>query len=395
MENQRYSDLVSCILASKKGLNPSKPVHLFGAGHPLIFPLAVALGCDFFDSSAYAKYANDGRMIFPWGTEKLDNLNELPCCCPICTKFTASELRNLKEDEKSLQLAKHNLYVSFAELKKIRSAIAEGNLWELVERRASSNPYLLESMKKLKKTENKTWLERSESTSKDRALFYTGNHTIHRPIIYRCHRRLIDRYEPLFDTTIVFPEGNKPYSNYYSEQIKKIIRKNNNVEILINSHLGPVPIELDEMYPFAQSVFPETTDKETEEEVSRIFDEFTKNREVIIWEGDETLQKLSESQEKSQNDIDIRRISAVANMQFGKDSSKSLFDGKIKIIKSKKTGKIRNIHCDENHILSMRAGDGMFTLALHAYKTTHTDVLTDSSNQRLARVFYSSGITIV
>ena len=372
MENQRYSDLVSCILASKKGLNPSKPVHLFGAGHPLIFPLAVALGCDFFDSSAYAKYANDGRMIFPWGTEKLDNLNELPCCCPICTKFTASELRNLKEDEKSLQLAKHNLYVSFAELKKIRSAIAEGNLWELVERRASSNPYLLESMKKLKKTENKTWLERSESTSKDRALFYTGNHTIHRPIIYRCHRRLIDRYEPLFDTTIVFPEGNKPYSNYYSEQIKKIIRKNNNVEILINSHLGPVPIELDEMYPFAQSVFPETTDKETEEEVSRIFDEFTKNREVIIWEGDETLQKLSESQEKSQNDIDIRRISAVANMQFGKDSSKSLFDGKIKIIKSKKTGKIRNIHCDENHILSMRAGDGMFTLKIAGAKLLHS-----------------------
>ena len=371
MENQRYSDLVSCILASKKGLNPSKPVHLFGAGHPLIFPLAVALGCDFFDSSAYAKYANDGRMIFPWGTKKLDNLDELPCCCPICTKFTASELRNLKEDEKSLQLAKHNLYVSFAELKKIRSAIAEGNLWELVETRASSNPYLLESMKKLKKTENKTWLEQSESTSKDRALFYTGNHTIHRPIIYRCHRRLIDRYEPLFDTTIVFPDGNKPYSKYYSEQIKKIIRKSNNVEILINSRLGPVPIELDEMYPFAQSVFPETTDRETEEEVSKIFKGFTKNREVIFWEGDETLQKLSESQEKSQNDIDIRRISAVANMQFGKDASKSLFDGKIKIIKSKKTGKIRNIYCDENHILSMRAGDGMFTLKIAGAKLLH------------------------
>ncbi|GAI07060.1 unnamed protein product, partial [marine sediment metagenome] len=48
MENQRYTDLVRCILSSKQGLDPSKPVHLFGAGHPLIFPLAVALGCDFF-----------------------------------------------------------------------------------------------------------------------------------------------------------------------------------------------------------------------------------------------------------------------------------------------------------------------------------------------------------
>ena len=71
MENQRYTDFIRCIISSKKGLDPSKPVHLFGAGHPLIFPLAVALGCDFFDSSAYAKYATGDRMIFHWGTEKL------------------------------------------------------------------------------------------------------------------------------------------------------------------------------------------------------------------------------------------------------------------------------------------------------------------------------------
>ena len=76
MEDQRYGDLVRCILAAKQGLDPSKPVHLFGAGHPLIFSLAVALGCDFFDSSAYAKYANDGRVIFQWGTEKFDDLKE-------------------------------------------------------------------------------------------------------------------------------------------------------------------------------------------------------------------------------------------------------------------------------------------------------------------------------
>jgi len=371
MENQRYSDLVACILASKKGLNPSKPVHLFGAGHPLIFPLAVALGCDFFDSSAYAKYAKDGRMIFPWGTEKLDDLDELPCCCPICTKFTAPELKKLKEGEKIQELAKHNLYVSFAELKKIRSAIAEGNLWELVERRASSNPYLFESMRELRKIDNKRWLEQSESISKNKALFYTGNHTIHRPIIYRYHKRLIERYERFFDISIVFPDGNKPYSNYYSEQIGKINRKRNDVEILINSHFGPVPTELDEMYPFSQSVFPKTLDKETEEEISKIFDNFTRDREIIFWEGNRTLQKLSEPQDKIKYDRDIVRISVVANMQFGKDASKALFDGETKIIKSKKTGKIRNIYCDEKHTLSMRASDGMFTLKIDGAKFLH------------------------
>jgi len=363
MENQRYTDLVRCILSAKRGLDPSKPVHLFGAGHPLVFPLAVALGCDFFDSSAYAKYADDGRMILPEGTEKLEDLEELPCCCPVCTKFTASELKKMEKNEVILQLAKHNLYVSFAEIKKIRSAIVEGNLWELVERRAGSNPYLLDALRELRKKENKEWLERFEPTSKNKALFYTGNHTIHRPLIHRCHKRLLNRYEPSFDTIVVFPEGKKPYSRYYSEKIKKILGKRN-VSLLVNSYLGPVPIELDEMYPFAQSVFPEIIDKETTGEVGRIFSEFTKNRKIIFWRGSKTLQELSESKDKKREDVDLRRISAVVDMQFGKGASKALLNGNVEIVKSKNTDKIRNVHVDGRHILSMRAEDGLFTLKI-------------------------------
>ncbi|MCK5636835.1 MAG: tRNA guanosine(15) transglycosylase TgtA, partial [Thermoplasmatales archaeon] len=324
MENQRYTDLVRCILSSKKGLDPSKPVHLFGAGHPLIFPLAVALGCDFFDSSAYAKYANDDRMIFYWGTEKLGDLTELPCSCPICSKYTVSELKKMDKEDRVLEIAKHNLYVSFAEIKKIRSAIANGNLWELVERRTSSNPYLFEALNKLRLKENKSWLEQFEPVSKKKALFYTGSQTIHRPIIYRRHKRLLSRYKPFFEDTVVFPEGGKPYSSYYSEQIKKILKKGE-VNILIDSHLGPVPLELDEMYPFAQSVFPHVTDKETEEKVTKIFDKFTENKKIICWKGNTTLTEIPES-DKRQFDRDLQRISAVSDMQFGKGAGKTLFN---------------------------------------------------------------------
>jgi len=361
MENQRYTDLLKIIISSKKGLNPSKPVHLFGAGHPLIFPLAVALGCDFFDSSAYVKYANDGRMIFAEGTEKLEELDEIPCNCPVCSKHTASELKKLDKKNRILQIAKHNLYISFTEIKKIRKAIKQGSLWELVERRANENPYLLEALIELRKTSNKEWLERLEPTSKDRAMFYTGNHTIHRPIITRCHNRLLTRYRASFRDMIVFPEGKKPYSSYYEEQIQQISKKRNDLDILVDSNLGPVPIELDEMYPFAQSVFPDITDMETECEVTKIFEEFTKNRNVICWKGKKTLDELKFLKKKNVN-RDIMRISAVADMQFGKNVSKKLFDGEIKIIKSKKTGKIRNIYCNDEHILSMRANDGLFTL---------------------------------
>ncbi len=50
MEEYDFSLLVEMIRASKNNLPENHPFHLFGAGHPLIIPLAVALGCDTFDS---------------------------------------------------------------------------------------------------------------------------------------------------------------------------------------------------------------------------------------------------------------------------------------------------------------------------------------------------------
>ncbi len=369
MENQRYSDLITVIINAKKGLDPSKPVHLFGAGHPLVFPIAVALGCDFFDSSAYVKYANDNRMIFSWGTEKLEDITELPCCCPVCSSFTADELKKLGGKEKTKEIAKHNLYVSFAEIKKIRNAISQGSLWELVETRATENPYLLEAVKLLRTDENNAWLEKFEPISKNKAMFYTGSQTVHRPIIYRAHKRLLERFTPRSSNFVVFPESGKPFSAYYSDEIKQIYRKNSNVNIIIDSTLGPVPVELDEMYPFAQSVFPVFTDEETEKTITSLFNLFTKNINVICWTGFKTLEEIEDNEEDF--NFDIRRISAVANMQFCKGAGNVLLNGKVEIVKSKKTGKIRNVYCDGKHVLSMRANDGMFTLKLDGGKILH------------------------
>lgn len=369
MENQRYTDLVRCILASKKGLNPSKPVHLFGAGHPLIFPLAVALGCDFFDSSAYAKYANDGRMIFPWGTEKLDMLSDLPCCCPVCSHYTASELKTLDEKERARQLALHNLYVSFAEIKKIKTAITGGWLWELVEQQATANPAIIDALRELRKPEHLTWLEQNEPTSKKSALFYTGPQTIHRPTLYRYHARLFTRYRSMYKTTVVFPEDRKPYSSFYAKDIQSILKKNN-VSLLVCSHLGPVPLELDEMYPLAQSVFPEIVDQETEKKITTLAEKFLENKKVTYW--NDALKKLkSKKSLKEHQSMDMLRISAVADMQFGRGAAQALFTGNITFMKSKTTGKIRNIFCDGTHILSLRAEDGLFTLKLAGGRCLH------------------------
>ena len=370
MENQRYSDLFNVILSSKKGLNPSRPVHLFGCGHPMIFPIAVALGCDFFDSSAYIKYAKDERMIFHWGTEKLQDLTELPCSCPVCTKYDISDLKKLNKTQKTREIAKHNLYISYQEIKKIKNAIRQGSLWELVERRVNSNPYLLQALKILRKKENKVFLERYEPICKNKALFYTGSQTVHRPNVFRYQKRLIENYKTKNEITIILPEGKKPYTYGYKEEIKKIFKKNKHLNILIDSYVGPAPLELEEMYPIAQSVFSDITDKETEEHLDSIFEEFIKKYQVICWKGKETLQDIPTG-EKTEIDFDHVKIKAVADMQFLSGAGEKLLKEDIKIIKSKKTKKIRNIYTKNKHILSMRASDGLFTLKKEGAKILH------------------------
>ena len=74
---------------------------------------------------------------------------------------------------------------------------------------------------------------------------------------------------------------------------------------------------------------------------------------------------------KKDYDFDTRRIKSVCDMQFGKGSGGILLHGKVRIVKSKKTKKIRNVYCDDKHVLSMRAEDGMFTLKIAGGKILH------------------------
>ena len=55
------------------------------------------------------------------------------------------------EDKLRIELiAKHNLYLSFSELRTIRQAIREGNLWELVEQRVRTHPNLVKALNLIK-----------------------------------------------------------------------------------------------------------------------------------------------------------------------------------------------------------------------------------------------------
>jgi 7-cyano-7-deazaguanine tRNA-ribosyltransferase len=55
-------------------------------------------------------------------------------------------------------------------------------------------------------------------------------------------------------------------------------------------------------------------------------------------------------------------------MQFGRGAGDILDGKKVEIVKSERTGKIRNVIVDGEHALSMRAHDGRFSLKLEGGK---------------------------
>jgi len=239
MESYRYAELVDVIAAAKKGLSPTSPVHLFGAGHPMMFALAVALGCDLFDSAAYALYAKDGRYITVNGTYHIEKLNYLPCPCPICSKYTADELKKAKNKEELL--ARHNLYATFAEIRLIKQSIRDGKLLELVEQRCRAHPKLLDGMKKL--YTHSAWLEQLDPATKS-TFFYCGPESASRPEVLRFGKRL-ERFSlegsAIIRTTPV--KGERSYDQL----------------LIFKAPFGAFPAEMEEVYPFNAEVskFPD------------------------------------------------------------------------------------------------------------------------------------------
>jgi 7-cyano-7-deazaguanine tRNA-ribosyltransferase len=231
MNEYRYAELVDVVAAAKRGLPESAPVHLFGAGHPMMFALAVALGCDLFDSAAYAIYARDGRYMTVRTTEHLDELDYFPCSCPVCAAHTPDEVRETPEEERERLLARHNLHVSFAEIRRVKQAIRRGDLLELVEARARGHPAMVDGYRTL--LDHAAQLEETDPVSKD-TFFYLSGDSPRRPEIARHHDRLA-RLDPEGES-VLLTEGDP--DDAFDESWR------------VRPPCGPYPRALGEGYPF-------------------------------------------------------------------------------------------------------------------------------------------------
>ncbi len=292
LERYEYRTIIEMILTAKSRIPWGKPVHLFGAGHPLIIPLAVAAGIDMFDSASYILYARDDRYITEYGVERLERLEYFPCNCPVCSRYTPKDLLEMPKRERTRLLAIHNLYMILKSIRRTKQAIREGRLWELVEEVSHRHPRALDAVKAL--LGKSRVLEKGTPRSKGvvRGLRFYGPTSYRRPKLERfraeVERYLTGRPGPRRAVLIPYPEdtGSCPTDPMWSDQLVAFYAP----------FIGLVPRELCGVYPTTHNDMPRDPEaiviEETAEHIASLLHKLGYERVEIV-PGVGSLEKLA------------------------------------------------------------------------------------------------------
>ena len=289
MERHMYKDYAKIMLSSIPYLPPNRPVHMFGCGHPMLFPMSIALGADLFDSAAYALFARDGRLLTPWGTQKIAKLVEWPERMPCVSSVTPSEVREMAEKERTALLARYNLEVTLAELDRCKQAIRDGTIWRLAERRSHQHPALREAflwlstsphnakfdLKNLeelvlddrdaaKDTDHPAgkwedawnWIVKAQESPRKGGEPWGGEDTIVRPHIISAQNTLKSRWRPREksqrgDDSVLIPYGTSgPWRERLSDLMLRLEHHCPGLEVMIHTPIGLLPYSLEDLNPF-------------------------------------------------------------------------------------------------------------------------------------------------
>ena len=289
MERHMYKDYAKIMLSSIPYLPPNRPVHMFGCGHPMLFPMSIALGADLFDSAAYALFARDGRLLTPWGTQKIAKLVEWPERMPCVSSVTPSEVREMAEKERTALLARYNLEVTLAELDRCKQAIRDGTIWRLAERRSHQHPALREAflwlstsphnakfdLKNLeelvlddrdaaKDTDHPAgkwedawnWIVKAQESPRKGGEPWGGEDTIVRPHIISAQNTLKSRWRPREnsqrgDDSVLIAYGTSgPWRERLSDLMLRLEHHCPGLEVMIHTPIGLLPYSLEDLNPF-------------------------------------------------------------------------------------------------------------------------------------------------
>ena len=377
MEQHRYLDLVKIILATRETIPLERPIHLFGCGHPMLFPMCIALGTDLFDSAAYALFARDGRLLTPDGTVRIDNLEEWPVASHTLHDITPDEVRNMDKKERTDLLARFNLEITQAELARCRQAIRTGTLWALVEQRSHSSPELREAFlhieQCLKDSNNKVGNSMIISSNP----ISTGSEKWSESATYRPHllhaRRLIDERwrPPPFDwsgepmgapSILLIRSGRPPWRDSVRGDIIRALRRKPQSIPMIQTPVGLLPFDLEDWAPLCHIQAPMSTwdqmELPSEADLLRI------GLSGVSIEVIEVMESSSDEDDATiRSWIERSQVSAKCSVLLGMDRNVAWEWLEGMTVQRSSTGRIKNVFdSDGIHVLSPRLNDGGLSL---------------------------------
>ncbi|MDP6870266.1 MAG: tRNA guanosine(15) transglycosylase TgtA [Candidatus Poseidoniaceae archaeon] len=411
MEKQKYKDLAKIMLVCKSRLAPNKPVHMFGCGHPMLFPMLIAMGADLFDSAAYALFARDGRLLTPWGTEKIDEIEEWPLFMPSVVDCTPNEVREMNKIDRTAILSRFNLEVTLQELAHCRQAVRNGTIWRLVERRSHQHPALREAFLWLvtepaqtnmdpifideisssmergegrgRWEENWDWLINAQITPRNGSEQWAGQDTIKRPHVEMARRRLFARWRSQKKGDVVIFHGTSaPWRTRIGELMDRLVETD--FEFFLHTPLGLLPLGLEDLNPWAHIEGPEWI-WNRKPDLSWCRQELERfnidNRKIITID----ISNTEDIHKRVFSELDIGIQEANQNLRFQQQITDKLcvlgnvsLDDAIAItegstfVKSR-TGRIRNmISKDGNHLFSPRLAEGGISLTLDGAIWAHS-----------------------
>lgn len=257
LEEYRFDEILEMVLTVKLHVNREAPLHLFGAGHPLILPFAVAAGVDLFDSASYILYARDDRIMLRDRTIRLDEVKTdyLPCSTKLCNT-PVEEIREMSKMERTSLIAEHNLAMLREELLEIKQRIYEGTLWEYLEEKARAHRSLYNALQLMRRYVK--LLEEYDPVThpEPSGLLFFGDTSSSRPEPYRHRARLKHFYRPPErPIAILLKVDFKPYNKSWEYIYLNKLLKNNRKYVhiyFIDDIFGVVPEEVAEVYPLSQ-----------------------------------------------------------------------------------------------------------------------------------------------
>lgn len=347
LEQYNYSTLVDIILTSKLNSDFSKPIHLFGGGHPMFMAMAVLMGVDMFDSASYVKYARDGRLLYTDGTRYLEDVTELPFWSPLRDRYTVMELKKAEIGEKYELLAEHNLFAIFQELSEIRERIRENTLWQYVEGKSRTHPALYSAFQRLL-TYSKI-LEPYEELYRKSPIFHFGSETNDGPYGERLKKISLKRGE--MERT---PPGTWKPARMSRKFIQNVYEQTDK-PYSIDWYGIDVPIEMEESYP-------------VEQVVSGPYEE---PRDLNIHREKNRIESIEHDTEMKIRSFNLEKVRFLSDVQFGFGTGKELFPDSSLITVSRSTGRIRTISVNGKILATMRTHDGYLGLTMDGASIIH------------------------